>query len=137
MTLTLRSEHPRGAPNLAKIVRALRRVTSPARGVSSRVDIVLVDDRAISRMAGKYRASPYPTDVLAFCYDDDPLLAGEIAVSIDTARRQAALRRVPLEEELTLLCIHGLLHVGGHDDETKRDWCAMRIAEFETLVRVL
>ena len=101
-----------------------------------RVDIVFVDDPTIAGLAGRYRGSPRPTDVLAFCYDE-PDLAGEIAISLDTARRQARERGVPLAHELILLCVHGLLHIGGFDDETVPEWCAMKRAEFETVMRIL
>lgn len=98
--------------------------------------IIFVDDKTISRLAGEFRSSPYPTDVLAFCYKDT-LMEDEIFVSIDTAKRQAKNRDVFFEDELLLLCVHGLLHIGGKDDETVSNWCKMRIYEFETMMRVL
>ncbi len=42
-------------------------------------------------------------------------LLGDIVISIDTARRQAAGYDAPLQRELERLMIHGLLHVLGHD----------------------
>ena len=108
------------------------------------MDIVFTDDVTISKLAGRYRSSPYATDVLAFDYrggrggfsfPDD--LAGEIVISLDTAGRQASKRNVPIEKELILLCVHGLLHLEGIDDETKQGWRLMRISEFETLMRIL
>lgn len=105
---------------------------------SSRLaQIILTDDRTIADLAGRFRRSPHPTDVLAFTYDDDPKLAGEIVISLDTARRQARERGVDLADELKLLCIHGLWHIAGIGDETEADWREMRAREFETLVKVL
>ena len=72
------------------------------------MDIIFVDDEAIASMAGAYRGSPRPTDVLAFCYGDAPLCGvgdvprAEVYVSVDTARRQARERGVPLSHELVL-----------------------------------
>lgn len=43
------------------------------------------------------------------------MLLGDIVISIDTARRQAAEYDAPLQRELERLMIHGLLHVLGHD----------------------
>jgi len=91
----------------------------------------------MARLAGRYRGSPRPTDVLAFQYERDPWLLGEIAISLDTARRQAQERRVPLADELILLCVHGLLHIQGHGDESIGEWRRMRVMEFETLMRIL
>ncbi|HPM42200.1 MAG TPA: rRNA maturation RNase YbeY, partial [bacterium] len=84
------------------------------------------------------------TDVLAFCYGEAPRCGArdeapwaEVYVSVDTARRQARERGVPLSHELVLLCVHGLLHVGGMDDEDRASWGAMKRAEFETVMRIL
>ncbi len=114
----------------------------PVRGA---VDIVLVDDRTIARLAGRFRGSPRATDVLAFGYVDGApagtpakgFVAGEVAISVDTARRQARERGAPLVHELVLLCVHGLLHLGGQDDESPAEWCAMKRAEFETMMAIL
>ena len=103
-------------------------------------------------MAGLYRGSAHPTDVLAFSYGEErcgrfaskcgALGAGlgpdaEVYISVDTARRQAEERGVPLVHELVLLCVHGLLHIGGMDDEKLPAWLKMKRAEFETVMRIL
>lgn len=115
--------------------RSLARVLPAGRG-RRRVDIVCSDDRSIARLAGRYRGSPRATDVLAFGYGEEPLF-GEVAISLDTASRQARARGVSLEQELVLLCLHGLLHVAGQDDESPSGWCAMRVSEFAALARAL
>lgn len=111
------------------------------RNLAGGVDIIFIDDGEIAKLAGRYRKSPYPTDVLAFAGKAGfPLvgsLAGEIAISLDTAGSQARERGIEIEEELILLCVHGLFHIEGQRDETHKDWCAMRIKEFEALVRIL
>ena len=58
-----------------------------------------------------------PTDVLAFPLDDkDDDVWGEIYISEEQARSQALTYGVPLEEELSRLVIHGLLHLLGFKD---------------------
>ncbi len=120
---------------LESVRRGLLRAI-PAGGGRRRVDILCTDDESIARLAGRYRGSPRPTDVLAFGYGEEALF-GEVAISLDTARRQARSRGVPLEQELLLLCLHGLLHVAGQDDETPAGWRAMRVSEFAALARAL
>lgn len=97
------------------------------------VEISLISDRVIANLAGRFRKSPYPTDVLAFDY----VYASEIFISLDTARVQARERLVPLRHEIILLCIHGLLHLKGQGDETYEDWCTMRRLEFEAMMQCL
>lgn len=100
------------------------------------VHFTFVDDKKISDLAGKYRGSFYPTDVLAFVYrHGEP--AGDVVVSLSAARRQSAERGVPFHLEVILLCLHGLLHITGLRDEDYGGWCKMRVKEFETMMRVL
>lgn len=75
------------------------------------------------------------TDVIAFAGDGG--LLGEIAISVDTARRQARERGVPLAHELMLLAVHGMLHLRGYDDTSRSTWKDMRTAEFETMMKIL
>ena len=42
-------------------------------------------------------------------------MLGDLVVSIDTARRQAAAYDAPLQREVERLLIHGVLHLAGHD----------------------
>jgi len=105
-----------------------------------RVDVILTDDSCISGLAGEFRGNRRVTDVLAFkCDDSGPgeLPAGEIVISLDAAVRQARERRMKVEQEILLLVIHGLLHLGGQGDETYRDWCMMRKWEFEAMMIIL
>lgn len=116
-----------------------------ARATRFWLDITFIDDGHIAALAGRFRSSPYPTDVLAFDYSSCPPIGGfagddvggEIFVSLDAAGRQARERGVPLEHELLLLCIHGLLHLAGHGDESPAAWRRMKRAEFEAIVRAV
>lgn len=77
--------------------------------------MLLAGDDFVQDLNLRYRAVDKPTDVLSFG-QDDPDLLGDIAISVDTARRQAKKARWPLSSELALLAVHGLLHLAGHDD---------------------
>jgi probable rRNA maturation factor len=98
-----------------KMLRRLR-----LRGVE--LSVALVDDPTIHALNRTWRRKDKPTDVLAFPMEDrvpgaavDGGLLGDVIVSVPTARRQAARRRRPLLDELTLLLAHGLLHLLGYD----------------------
>ena len=85
------------------------------------MSVAFVGDKAIAGMNEKFLAHKGPTDVIAFRLEDDvPELGdrtvGEIAVSTDTAAREAARRGVPERDELALYVVHGLLHLAGYDD---------------------
>lgn len=86
---------------------------------------LLTDDRELRRLNRRFRARDYPTDVLSFPAGGSSL--GEIAISVDRAREQAAQFGHALEEEIGILMLHGLLHLLGMDHE--RDGGRMRRAE--------
>lgn len=86
---------------------------------------LLTDDRELRRLNCQFLGRDYPTDVLSFPAGDEFL--GEIAISVDRAREQAARYGHSLEEELAILMLHGLLHLVGFDHE--RDRGRMRRAE--------
>ena len=73
------------------------------------------------------------TDVLAFPFDA-PLL-GEVIVSAETARRQAARLGIPVALELDLLVTHGVLHLAGYDDREPLEARLMHEREREILTR--
>ena len=69
---------------------------------------------------GSIAVATRPTDVLSFPLDETPQavpepLLGDIVISVETARRQAAAYDAPLQREIYRLLIHGLLHLKGHD----------------------
>ena len=81
------------------------------------ISVVLCDDPFIQDLNRDYRGKDKATDVLSFA-QDDPSILGDIVISLPTAARQAAAAGWPLESEIALLGVHGLLHLLGYDDET-------------------
>lgn len=58
---------------------------------------------------------------------------GEVALSYPYAARQAASRNIPVEREVALLIVHGVLHLLGHDHAEPDEAAAMRAMEDEAL----
>ena len=91
------------------------------------LSILLLDDPAIAELNQRYRDKQGATDVLSFPMHDPeapPLpvaLLGDVVISLDTARRQAAEQQIPLLEELAALLTHGILHLVGYDHERGAD----------------
>jgi probable rRNA maturation factor len=97
---------------------------------SVELSVALVDDATIHELNRTYRHKDKATDVLAFP-QEAPGLLGDVILSVDTARRQAARHRRPLLAELTMLLAHGLLHLLGHDHRNDREERAMNAATKE------
>lgn len=97
------------------------------------LSIALVDDATIRELNRRYRGKNAATDVLSFVAEE-PL--GDIAISVETARRQAAAYDAPLQNEIYRLLIHGTLHLLGHDHHEKNERAAME-AEERRLARTI
>ncbi len=99
------------------------------------LSIALVDDSGIMDLNARWRNKPRATDVLAFSQvegefsDRHSSLLGDVVISVETAASQAAERRRGLNEVVTRLLIHGLLHLIGFDHEEEEE--ASRMAEDE------
>jgi probable rRNA maturation factor len=123
--------------------RALRRralaaflqQASAAARLEGEVAVLLTTDAHLRRLNREFRRKDRPTDVLSFPapepVDGHRSIAGDLAVSVDTAARQAEELAHPLATELQILVLHGLLHLAGYDHETDRG----RMARKESALR--
>jgi probable rRNA maturation factor len=91
------------------------------------VSVLVTSDGEIRRLNRAFRHKNRPTDVLSFpAADFQHVHAGDLAISIDTAARQASAQGHSLETELRILLLHGLLHLAGYDHEADRGEMAAR-----------
>jgi probable rRNA maturation factor len=97
------------------------------------LSFALLTDLRIAEVHERYAGIPGPTDVLSFPLDDGPVFRGEVLLSADTARREAAARGHPPYDEVLLYAVHGVLHLLGHDDHDPADRRRMRRAERRAL----
>jgi probable rRNA maturation factor len=100
--------------------------------LSGVLSIVMVDDAAMRDLNLRFLKKDRPTDVIAFELGDGGVW-GEVYVSAERTREQAADYGVPPAEELARCVIHGLLHLLGYDDVTLRERRAMKGKEEEYL----
>ncbi|MED5373599.1 MAG: rRNA maturation RNase YbeY [Myxococcota bacterium] len=89
--------------------------------VAARLDdcelsLVACDDAFIRPLNASWRGKDAATDVLSFP-QDDPVVLGDLVISLETAARQATERNHSLQAELRILLVHGLLHLLGYDHE--------------------
>ncbi len=162
-TLHVTDEQRAVAVDLDRYVR-LARLVLEREHVPSEVELSLlfVDETTIAKYNEQFLDHEGPTDVLAFPIDDDfgpngrqpdnggrgpgsvgdaddiPTLLGDVMLCPAFAAREAATRSVTVESELSLLVVHGILHLLGYDhdeaEETERMQTRERalLAEFES-----
>ena len=107
--------------------RFLRRAMD-AVGLDGEVSVLLTVDNVIRAMNRQYRHKNKATDVLSFPTEVEGT-AGDLAISVETALKQAEEHRHSLEVEIKVLMLHGLLHLAGYDHEA--DDGAMRRKEMQ------
>jgi probable rRNA maturation factor len=90
------------------------------------LSVLLVDDAEIQELNQRYLHRDKPTNVLAFPMREGefstlhPNLLGDLAISVETARRQSNRFGLNEMEMVILLMIHGILHLLGYEHEGTR-----------------
>lgn len=102
------------------------------------LSIKITGDQEIRELNAAYRGIDQATDVLSFeadYYDPDleSHYLGDVVISYARAAGQAEKRGHPVESELQLLVIHGVLHLLGYDHGTARDKKSMWMIQEQTL----
>lgn len=91
------------------------------------LSLLITGDAEIAELNQRYLNRQGPTNVIAFPQQEGELagltpgLLGDVVVSLDTARREAAENGLEADEHLMRLLIHGLLHLLGHDHVHNED----------------
>lgn len=120
---------PALVPSARTLARFLGRAQAAVR-LPGRVSVLLTTDAAIRRMNRQFRGYDKPTDVLSFPTEalirKQEKLAGDLAISVPTARRQGTACGHSLSTELKVLILHGLLHLAGYDHESDAGQMARR-----------
>jgi len=120
--------------NQARLDQLARAILSAAGAASGELGILLVGDRRMRGLNRRYRGKDCTTDVLAFSMRNawsphalrqaqgrpsrlTPGPLGDVVIAVPTATRQAKQDQRSLDEELTVLLVHGILHLCGYDHE--------------------
>jgi len=104
------------------------------------LSVLLVDVATMEQLHLQWMDEPGPTDVLAFPMDElrpggdddaepEPGLLGDVVLCPEVAAKQAREAGHPTENELHLLCTHGILHLLGYDhaeEDEEREMFALQ-----------
>ncbi len=123
-------DHPPALPAARTLERFLNAAAAaiPLRG---QVSVLITSDKMIRKLNRRFRGKNKATDVLSFPAADvkssrKDRIAGDLAISVDMAARQALLLEHSLATELKVLMLHGLLHLAGFDHELDKGQMAAR-----------
>ncbi len=102
------------------------------------LSFVLAGDSTLQSLNNQWRQKDKPTNVLSFPGEDIAigemagLMLGDIVISLETTKREAALENKTFEDHLSHLVVHGFLHLFGYDHETDEE--ANQMESLETRI---
>lgn len=100
---------------------------------ASEVSVTFVTNEMIQSINKEYRGKDAPTDVISFAMEEmgegemeivgslEPRVLGDIIISLDRTKEQAADYGHSFERELGFLAVHGFLHLLGYDHMNEAD----------------
>ncbi len=104
------------------------------------LSIVITGNAQLRSLNRTFRDVDAPTDVLSFATDEQPrpdtIYLGDVIISYPKAREQAQAGGHPIEAELQLLVVHGVLHLLGHDHYTEAEKNVMWKAQAAVLKKL-
>lgn len=129
----------------ALVSRALNAVSDElglGNGNPSEVSLLFTDNATIRELNSHWRAKDKPTNVLSFpAFPLKPGMAlmpliGDIVLAFETVKTEAEQEHKPLDNHVSHLVVHGLLHLLGYDHETDTEADEMEGLERKILVRL-
>ena len=93
------------------------------------IAVIFCSDNYILDVNIKYLQHDYYTDIITFDYCEGNRLSGDLFISIDSVRENAAFYGTEFADELNRVIVHGVLHLIGYDDHAEEDIAVMRAKE--------
>lgn len=111
---------------------ALKRIESEEDVCFSMVELVFVNESEIVQINRKHLSHDYVTDIITFPYDENPSreeLEGTMYCCLPRILQQSSKLKTAPDEEILRVCIHGLLHLCGYNDQSVEEQKKMRKLE--------
>ena len=93
------------------------------------INYIFCDDNYLLQLNLQYLQHDTLSDIITFDYVEGDLLNGDIYISVERVRENADIFGVTFDEELLRVLAHGLLHLCGFKDKSKKDAAEMRRQE--------
>lgn len=97
------------------------------------INYIFCDDEYLLQKNIEFLNHDTLTDIISFDYTMGSLISGDIFISVERVKENAADYNVPFEEELRRVMAHGILHYCGYKDKTDDDERLMREKEEEKI----
>ncbi|MCH7656965.1 MAG: rRNA maturation RNase YbeY [Bacteroidetes bacterium] len=93
------------------------------------INIIFTSNSKIKYLNRKYLKRNYITDIIAFNYNRDDLISGDLFLNPETIKKNAGKYKTKFSEEILRVIIHGVLHLIGYNDKNKEEKLVMKEKE--------
>jgi rRNA maturation RNase YbeY len=97
--------------------------------VPGELAIVLCTDEYLLKVNQDFLNHDYYTDIITFDYCESDVINGDLLISLDRVVENSLLENTSLVNELHRVIFHGVLHLCGYKDKSKKDIGVMRFKE--------
>lgn len=115
------------------IKSALKSLISTENFKLGEVAIVFCSDEYLLKVNQDFLQHDYYTDIITFDYCEDGVINGDLIISLDRVIENCTQEKVSYQEELSRVIFHGVLHLCGYKDKSKKDIELMRLKEAQYL----
>jgi len=113
----------------------IRKVIEEENKIPGDLCFIFTNDRILQEINIKYLGRSYYTDIITFDYVNNNIISGDAYISCETVNRNAKNYNVSYENEILRVMIHGVMHLCGYKDKTKKDKVKMKSREEHYLKR--
>ncbi len=116
--------------NKGHIRKWLRTIIREEKYKTGELNFIFCPDDYLLEINSKYLNHNTLTDIVTFDLSEQTgIIQGDIYISVDRARDNAGIFKVPFQEEIRRLLAHGVLHLMGYKDKTPEDKAVMTARE--------
>jgi probable rRNA maturation factor len=134
MAITFQNNYP--AFNLKQVTKIrlwIKQIIQKEKKQTGDINYLFESDEAVYAFNVQFLNHSTFTDIITFDSCENTTINGDIIISIDRVKENALKLKVNFETELHRVMIHGVLHLCGYKDKTKKDKEMMRKAEDRSL----
>jgi len=119
--------------NKKAIKEWIQKIIVSEKKIPGQINYVFLSDEDLLKTNIEFLNHNTYTDIITFDYCEDKKINSDILISVDRVKENAKKFNTLFEDELHRVMIHGVLHLCGYKDKTKKDTVIMRQKEASSL----